>query len=116
MEQLNIQPPNPQSNEDEPGKFLYIADLNDRLMLSTAYKAISLTESWDFVKQDTKSFMFSDNPRIYSIIGKISELGYDGHSGASFGCVMREMQYIAKYGELEYKNYYFQTMMKKCMI
>jgi hypothetical protein len=34
------------------------------------------------------------------------ELGYDGHSGCSFGYTMRIMQYIAKYGEEKYKKDY----------
>jgi hypothetical protein len=34
----------------------------------------------------------------------MEELGYDGHSGASFGWTMRTMQYIANHGEKKYKE------------
>jgi hypothetical protein len=32
------------------------------------------------------------------------ELGYNGHSGSSFGYTMRAMQYIAQNGEEKYKG------------
>ena len=37
-------------------------------------------------------------------IKKMGELGYYGHSGVSFGFIMREMQFIAQKGEKEYKK------------
>jgi hypothetical protein len=108
--ELNILPPNPPSTEDEiynsptfvPGKFEYVKNQNIRLMLENAWQAITLTESWDFVKQKIESFSISENPIILKIINKMEELGYYGHSGCSFGVIMREMQYIAQNGEKEY--------------
>jgi hypothetical protein len=85
-----------------PGKFEYIKDSWSREMFINAWQAITLTETWDFVKQDIESFMWSDDPRVKIIYNKIEELGYMGHSGASFGCTMRTMQYIAKYGEKKF--------------
>jgi hypothetical protein len=48
--------------------------------------------------------MFSDDQEIWRITAKMEELGYNGHSGCSFGWTMRQMQYIAKYGEEKYRD------------
>ena len=84
------------------GTFEYITDLGDRRMLATAYKAITLTENWDFIKQNPKD-IFS-TPEIYLIDEKINELGYSGHSGSSFTAIIRVMQFIAKYGEAKFRE------------
>lgn len=94
----------PSEEEFIPGRFDYIKDDWSREMFSNAWQAITVTEMWDFVKQDIESFMWSDDPRVKTIYNKIEELGYMGHSGASFGCTMRTMQYIAKYGEKKFKD------------
>ena len=94
----------PSEQEFIPGQFDYIKDSWSRDMFINAWQAITLTETWDFVKQDIESFMWSDDPRVKRIYNKIEELGYMGHSGASFGCTMRTMQYIAKYGEKKFKE------------
>ena len=91
-----------------PGKFDYITDLNYKEMLVNAYQAISQTETWDFVKQSCKSFMFSDDSKIWIISKKMTELGYCGHSGASFGYTMRDMQYIAQNGEKKFMENYLK--------
>jgi hypothetical protein len=85
-----------------PGEFKYIKSDSDRFMFQTAWKAINQLELWDFVKQEIESFALSNDPRIKLIIKKIEELGYQGHSGISFGYTMREMQYVAIYGERNY--------------
>ena len=81
-----------------PGKFDYIKS------------SITQTETWDFVKQDCESFMFSQDPKISIISEKMIELGYDGHSGCSFGCIMRDMQYIAKHGEKKFMETYLRNI------
>jgi nanoRNase/pAp phosphatase (c-di-AMP/oligoRNAs hydrolase) len=86
------------------GQFEYVQDVWMREMLVNAWQAITITETWDFVREDTDSFMFSRDPRIEIITNKMVELGYGGHSGASFGCTMRNMQFIAKYGEEKFKQ------------
>ena len=63
-----------------------------------------MTETWNFVKQPTESFMMSNDNRIWIITAKMEELGYNGHSGCSFGWTMRQMQYIARNGEENYKK------------
>ena len=95
-------PPLPPTNKFVPGKFQYIESTHEREMLANAFQAISLTESWDFVKKDIESFMWSNDPTIWVISNKMSDLGYNGHSGFSFGHTMRVMQHIAKYGEESY--------------
>ena len=86
------------------GQFEYVQDTHSREMLVNAWQAITSTELWDFVKQDTDTFMFSSDPRINIIGNKMVELGYGGHSGSSFGWTMRNMQYLARYGEEEFKK------------
>lgn len=76
-------------------RFDFITDEHERMMLEDAYNAITLSENWDFVKQDCASFMFSQSPKIWEITAKMN---YTGHSGASFGLTMRTMQFIAKHG------------------
>ena len=100
-------PPEPPIEEDRfvPGEFKYIKSSHSRDMLQNAYKAITQTETWDFVKKDIDSFMCSSSPEIWIITKKMGELGYDAHSGFSFGWTMRQMQFIAKNGEQEFKKF-----------
>uniref|UniRef100_A0A6C0ERI2 Uncharacterized protein n=1 Tax=viral metagenome TaxID=1070528 RepID=A0A6C0ERI2_9ZZZZ len=88
------------------GEFRYIKNSHERTMLVTAYKAIQMTESWDFIKKDIESFTFSEDKIVDLISNKIVELGYCGHSGCSFGYTMRRMQYIARNGENEFMKKY----------
>jgi nanoRNase/pAp phosphatase (c-di-AMP/oligoRNAs hydrolase) len=91
-----------------PGTFQYIKsiDANYKIMLVNAYQAITQTDTWNFVKKDHKSFMFSNDSRINLIYNKMEELGYSGHSGASFGWIMRNMRYIAQNGEEKFMEDY----------
>jgi hypothetical protein len=73
-------------------------------MFENAYQAISLTEMWDYMKKDRESFMFSSDKEIEIISKKMEDLGYDGHSGSSFGLTMRHMQFIALHGLEEHKK------------
>jgi len=81
------------------GKFDYIKDISYKNRLVNAFQAITQTETWGFMKKDCDSFMFSKDPLISVISDKMIALGYGLHSGSSFGCTMRDMQYIAKNGE-----------------
>ncbi len=94
----------PAEEEFIPGQFKYIEDDWTREMFVNAWQAITTTELWDFVKQPIDSFMFSGDPRVYTISRKMEQLGYTGHSGASFGCTMRTMQYIATHGEKKFRE------------
>ena len=97
---------NTQHNHDDYGEFKYISSYHERVMMTNAWQAITQTETWDFVKQDIDSFMFSLDPQISIISNKMEELGYKAHSGTSFGWVMRNMQYIAKHGETKFHESY----------
>jgi hypothetical protein len=107
----NIYPPEPPINNLETilskigdGKMEYIEDSHNKIMMTNAWEAITQTNNWDFVSQKIESFMWSNDPRIYDIMEKMEELGYDGHSGSSFGCTMRNMQFLAQKGEEEFKK------------
>jgi hypothetical protein len=100
--------PNIENNEAfVPGKFHYVNEW-DKEMFTNAWQAITLTENWEFMKTDIESFMWSDDPRVDIINAKMVELGYNGHSGASFGYTMRRMQYLAKNGEEKFKAEYLK--------
>jgi len=87
------------------GQFEFINE-NERIMYTTAHSAISQLELWDFMAKDIESYMFSSNPKVGKIYEKIEELGYKGHSGASFGCTMRDMQSIAQNGYDKFREEY----------
>ena len=106
----NIDSPFPDIENNQvlvPGKFEYVNEW-DKEMFVNAWQAITLTENWEFMKADIESFMWSDDPRVHIISAKMVELGYNGHSGASFGYTMRRMQYIAINGEEQFKAEYLK--------
>jgi hypothetical protein len=78
--------------------FNYLNDKNYQEMFLNAYQAIQLTETWDFMKQDIDSYMWSRSKEVNIISNKMSELGYNYHSGSSFVWIMRHMQFIATHG------------------
>lgn len=86
------------------GKMDYIKKKYDKKMLTNAWKAITLTNTWKFVAENIEGFTVSDSPLINEITNKMEELGYTGHSGCSFGLTMRNMQYLAIYGEDKFKK------------
>ena len=80
-----------------------------RTMYSTAFDAITQLELWPFIREfQQESFMFSSSPEVSRISERISQLGYGGHSGCSFGFTMRAMEYIAKNGLDRYEQEYRQ--------
>lgn len=87
--------------------FEFITDDFEREMLQDAYNAITVTENWNFMKPEVAllkepcdTYMFSTKPQIYTISNAMKV----GHSGASFGMVMRVMQYIAQHGMEAYEK------------
>ena len=88
-----------------PGQFNYV-DEPERDMFVNAWQAITLTETWDFIKNFQGSFMMSGDENINRISAKMSELGYDGHSGCSFGFTMQTMKYLAINGEEKFREDY----------
>jgi hypothetical protein len=93
----------------EKGKFLYIDDSPSKKMHINAWNAISQLELWDYMKKDVFSYMSSKDEEVSMILDKMVELGYDLHSGSSFGWIMRQMEYIAKNGEESYRQLYLKT-------
>ena len=89
------------------GMFLYItSDDNTRKMLQNAWLSITQLKLWDYMKRYNTSYMMSNDPEIWTITKKMEELGYKEHSGFSFGWTMRNMQYIALYGEESFMKMY----------
>jgi hypothetical protein len=69
----------------------------DMKMCKDAYDACEKAEAWDWLRKfNGESFMFCQDP----MIGKITEhmKFWKDHSGASFGCTLRSMEYIANHG------------------
>jgi len=95
------------------GRFEYVSDEYIRTILINAWQAITITEMWEFLSEPIDNYTYSEDNRINIIINKMVELGYDGHSGSSFGCIMRNMQYIAHNGEENFKNNYYLNNIKK---
>jgi hypothetical protein len=84
------------------GEFLYIKDVYSREMLQNGWKAIDKLELWGYMKKPTDSYAMSNDREINIITEMMSKLGYNGHSGFSFGWTMRQLQFIAQKGEQTY--------------
>jgi hypothetical protein len=84
-------------------------DDHSRVMLENAYTAIFLTEMWGYMKKNVDSYMFSSDEEIEIISRKMIELGYDGHSGASFAITMRNMRFIALNGLEAHKKMWLKN-------
>ena len=74
-------------------------------MLADAYQAIAATDMWDYMRLPTTpgkdGFMFSSAIELAVINAAMK---YTGHSGASYGWTMRQMEAIAKEGLDVYGN------------
>ncbi len=87
-----------------PGDFSFITDSHEVAMLDSAYKAVSSVDgAWDFLKTysppENEGFMFVRNaPYKLTQIERAILDADGGHSGSSYGFVMRAMEYIAKNG------------------
>jgi len=105
-----IMPPQPPARINVgDGKFSYVEDNYMREMLQNAFAAIRLSEGWEFMLADPGEggFMFSTDPMVNEIMNNMDKCEPQvGHSGASFGCTMREMQFLARYGCEEHKKRY----------
>lgn len=90
------------------GKFLY-ANNSDREFLSSAYKAISICELWDWIQFDPnrRSFMLDSSNESKILQTQMFKDPINGyHSGSSYGIIMRQMEYLAVYGEESFKKRY----------
>jgi hypothetical protein len=102
-------PPLPPLVDIGDGSFEYVNDMHERDMLQNAFKAINLAEAWHYVRSDPGEggFMFSNNPIKYKIMEKMEQCEpCVGHSGSSYGFVMRNMQFLAKHGIQKHRESY----------
>lgn len=75
----------------------------DREMIQSGFEAVESVEGgWEFLRSYTppadQGFMFSRPTGKRLEIDEAIENRYPGHSGASYGCTMRNLEYIAKNG------------------
>lgn len=74
----------------------------DKQMIQSAFEAIeSVPDGWEFLRTYDPGhggFMFSSPPPKMEEINKAVLDRYGGHSGASYGMTMRNMEFIAKQG------------------
>jgi glucan-binding YG repeat protein len=100
-------PPEPPSTANEiiiPGRFEYVTNKSTREMLINAWQAVTLTETWRYLKRDVAN-LSSENAQ--KIIGKMYELEYSvGHSGSSFWWCIKILQFIEEHGEEAFKKKY----------
>lgn len=88
------------------GDFSFLPEklAHEKRMLEDAFAAMNSVEgSWDYLAQPSvpdpdKGFMFSRDPFLSKISEQVDKNGTIGHSGASYGWTMRQMEYIAKNG------------------
>lgn len=80
-----------------PGDFSFVQDTQTREMFDDAYHAITVAEAWDAMRSGPGEggYMFSDFPKREAINANIK---YWGHSGASYGMTLRQMQLLARIG------------------
>jgi hypothetical protein len=91
--------------------FAFITNLQNRAFLVSAFKAITNCELWPWFNDfdSSNNFMFSSCSEIDLLRAELSKDRINGyHSGASYGFVLRQMEYIAKNGYEKYKSEYLQ--------
>ena len=91
--------------------FSFIRDEHTRYLVSNGYTAVNQLEllGWlkNFTPNSNHGFMFSSDPNIHKIIGRMESLpNPPGHSGSSFAITMRHLEYVAKHGLDKYKTDY----------
>jgi hypothetical protein len=82
--------------------FDFIKNDFDKIMLTTAYAAITKLNYWEYIKNMPEEFSVCSN-EINEIYKVIEDFGYDGHSGGSFIYIIKTMQYIIKHGLGKFK-------------
>ena len=90
-----------------PGDFSFISDEYEKKILTNMYRAVEADRVWDYIKNGPSggSFMFSEeaSERLSGVSKAVED---DGHSGASFACSLREIQFIARHGWDAYVKMY----------
>ena len=89
------------------GEFEFVSDWS-RPYFKSAHQAISRCELWNFLRnfepEEDKGFMFTRGvPELDRLSEEMQKDPVNGgHSGASYGCTMRNMEFIAKHGYQEF--------------
>lgn len=85
-----------------PGEFMFEGYMDNHL--SDMYNAVTESESWDFLRNesppDGTGYMWWGHSKIKQIESKMKLL--NDHSGSSFACCMRTIEFIAKNSWKEY--------------
>ena len=87
------------------GNMDYISNEHDRQILENAYKAITFTNSWEFIREKN---IYDElcHTKLKEITNMMVYLGYDGHSGFSFRWAINAMKYLVTNGEDSFKDLY----------
>lgn len=105
---------NPLINNNKESEFFgngefEFADNWSRPYFQSAHQAISRCELWNWLRnyepEEDKGFVFTIGvPELDKLSEEMNKDPVnDGHSGASYGCTMRNMEYIAKHGYEAFK-------------
>jgi len=88
-------------HEIEMKDFTFIQSKNEREMIESAYKAITIGEKWEVLRtiapNPNTGFMFTRVPQLEEVTALVTQR-YSGHSGSSLGWTMQMMRIIAKEG------------------
>jgi hypothetical protein len=80
-------------------------DAHEAMLLADAFAAVTAADMWEYLRLPTTpgkdGFMFSPSIELAAIN---AEMTYQGHSGASYAWVLRQMEAIAKGGWEPYAN------------
>jgi hypothetical protein len=110
-------PPDEDDDEDEDEEinliiypynpdFSFIAKNDTRDMISSAYNCVMNKEdAWQNIKNFRgESYMFSKDKKINQLMNDIDSMYEGGHSGASIGWTMRQIERIAYIGFDKFKS------------
>ncbi len=92
--------------------FDFVKDKQNRAFLISCANAVSRCELWKWFNDfdSSKNFMFSTGQEIDLLRVELSKDEINiNHSGASFGFVLRQIEYIAKHGYNMYKTEYLKS-------
>lgn len=86
--------------------FSFIKDNNTKNMISSAYNCVmNKQDAWQNIKKFTgESYMFSKDKKINQLMNDIDSMYEAGHSGASIGWTMRQIERIAYIGFDKFKS------------
>lgn len=85
--------------------FSFITDDNTKHMISSAYNCVMNKDAWKNIKNfKGESYMFSNDTKINQLMNDIDSMYEGGHSGASIGWTMRQIERIAYIGFDKFKN------------